>query len=189
MERLTFGPKPGRPGGSGGKNYMKGMKEFMIALNVEVTAIKGRTMKGLIMATAHIRDQTESGYPLTPVDLGNLRSSWFVTTAQKKEPNDKWNKGFRSTRRGTTKIKDATLASNHINTIKQAQQEIALMDTPDKRFLMMGYSVNYSGFVHEFVGDVNFKRQDSDAKWLQTHLYNNKAKILQIIRDNAQIKS
>ena len=36
-------------------------------------------MEGLIMASILIQNDMEKTPPLTPVDIGNLRSSWFTT--------------------------------------------------------------------------------------------------------------
>ena len=188
LETLKHGPKPGTPGGSGGINYLKGMDEVMRNLNIELGKIKEGSVRGLVEAAAFIRRKTESSYPLTPVDLGNLRSSWFITTASKKKANDEWNKGFRKTKPGTKKVKDADLAANHTSVITAAQGELSALNTKDKQFVMMGYSANYAGFVHEFVGDVNWSRDNSGAKWLQSHVYRNSKKIVEIVRDNAKVK-
>ena len=180
--------KPGTPGASGGVNYLKGMDEVMKNLNIELGKIKEGSVRGLVMAAAFIRRQTESSYPLTPVDLGNLRSSFFITTASRKAANDQWNKGFRKSKPGTKKVKDENFAANHASVVTAAQGQLGTMNTKDKQFVMMGYSANYAGFVHEFVGDVNWSRPDSDAKWLQSHVYKNSKKIVEIVRDNAKVK-
>jgi len=48
-------------------------------LNVEIQKIKGRSMKGLILAVAEIRRDMDKTPPLIPIDTGNLRGSWFTT--------------------------------------------------------------------------------------------------------------
>jgi hypothetical protein len=61
----------------------------------------------------------------------------------------------------------------------------------------MGYTANYGGFVHEMIG-ANFnparrqgkaiRRAGAGPKWLETHIKNNTGKIVQIVKDNAQIR-
>ncbi len=190
LERLGKPLRPGMPGASGGKLYLKGMEQVMSNLNKEISEIKSDSVKGLLMAAAFIRNKTEKSMPLTPVDLGNLRSSWFITSATKKEANDQYNKGFRTTKVGKKKIKHETMTADHIAAISEAQSELTGMNTKDKKFIMMGYSASYAGFVHEFVGEmmVNFKREGSGAKWLESAIKSNTSKIVQIVKENAQIK-
>jgi len=181
MERLRPHLRPGMPGASGGTSYLKGMNVVMSNLNRELEGIKGRSMKGLIMSAAFIRRQTELEEPLTPVDFGNLRASWFVTTAAKSIGTE-----GPKTFKGPNASK---IAEQKAMAVSEGQGEIAAMDTKDKKFLMMGYGANYAGFVHEFIpGIANFKRPGAREKWLQSHLYKNTAKIVQIVKDNAQIK-
>jgi len=59
---------------------IKGFPEVMTNLNREIRGIKKRSMAGLINAAAIIRYDMDKTEPLIPVDTGNLRSSWFVTT-------------------------------------------------------------------------------------------------------------
>ena len=182
MERLIPHLRPGMPGASGGLSYLKGMEVVMANLNKQIEGIKNRSVKGLIMSAAHIREQTEHKLPLTPVDYGNLRASWFVVTADRVVPT----KGPK-----TFKGPDANeISSQKEGAIMEGQGEMGRISTKDKKFLMMGYGANYAGFVHEFIPEmmVNFKRPGSDAKWLQAHLYESTNKILQIIKENAQIK-
>lgn len=55
---------------------LRGMDQVMANLQVELTKIKKGSALGLVEAVAFIRVETESTPPLTPVDTGNLRSSW-----------------------------------------------------------------------------------------------------------------
>jgi len=184
------------PGTSRGADYMrgftwgvKGEEVVMANLNRQLEGIKNRSMKGLIMAAAFIRNETEKVPPLTPIDTGNMNASWFVVTA------DRIVKG-----RGTPKFegKDAgELSTDHTSTLSEAQGEVKTQSMGDKRVLMMGYSANYSGFVHEMIG-ANFnpknrkgtkrRREGAGPKWLESAIKRNTGKIVQIVKDNAQIK-
>ena len=148
-------------------------------LNRELLGIETRSMKGLIMAAAHVRTETEKTSPLTPVDLGNLRASWFVVTAQKTAVGS-----------GSHQFKGpkaAKLSSDHSSTVGEARGIVASQSSGRNKFLMMGYSANYALYVHEMMG-ANFKRPGAGPKWLESAIKNNSAKIVQIVKDNAQIK-
>lgn len=166
-------------GSSGGLSYLKGMEQVMSNLNKQLEGIKIRSLKGLIKSAALIRHETEHTSPVTPVDWGNLRASWFVTTAKRVQV------GYGiHTFKGP---KAANLSETHASVLSESQNTIASQSTKDKQFLMMGYSVNYGGFVHEMIG-ANFKRPGAGPKWLESHLKSNTGKIVQIIKNNAEIK-
>ena len=180
MARLGGGLRLGMPGASGGLAYMKGKVAVEAELNRQLEGVKIRSVSGLIKAAKFIRAQTEATPPLTPVDYGNLRASWFVTTATAIRVG-----------KGVSKFrgpKAAEIASNHEKGTAQAMGEVAKMTTKDKKFVMLGYSANYSGFVHEYIGETRFKRAGAEAKWLETHIKRNTKKIVEIVREDAQIK-
>jgi hypothetical protein len=191
-------PMPGRPGGSGGVNYKKDLNAIIAEANVQLSKIKDASMRGLINAAIFIRNETETKPLSTPVDLGNLRSSWFITTATKKSPDDQWNKGFRNAlgEKGRKKKdlsgKASKLASGRTKAIGDAKSELTKMNMGgNKEFLMMGYSARYAGYVHEFVNpDIKFKRKNpqSGAKWFQQHVYGNTNKIFQIVAATSKMK-
>ncbi len=49
-------------------------------MNKQVKAIENRTMKGLLRATVPVRRSMDKTAPKIPIDTGNLRSSWGITT-------------------------------------------------------------------------------------------------------------
>ena len=183
---------PGTPGASGGPkfkggvdNYLKGMDVVMANLNREIGLIENGSMRGLIEAAAHIRRKTNdegNASNLTPIDKDNLNASWFVVTPTSTPPV-LGPKTFSSDSVGS-KVKAA-----HTGTVESARGKVVAMSSKNKKFLMMGYSASYSGVVHEFIDpNINWKRIGSNAKWLQNTIYENKDKILQIIKNESQIK-
>ena len=62
---------------AGKKVKLKGMNKVMKNLNKEIQKIGGRCMKGLLLASIHVRRDMEKTPPLIPIDTGNLRASWF----------------------------------------------------------------------------------------------------------------
>jgi hypothetical protein len=184
-------PRPGTPGGSGGVNYKKELNSLLTNLNKEISALANRSMNGLIKSAIMIRNETEKGDVVTPVDLGNLRASWFVVTA-----NGKIVRGGGKTHtaegmnKGTFVGKNASrLISGHSSAIKEAQG-YAEVEANKKwgPFLVMGYSAYYAGFVHEMVGAENWSRERSGPKWFQAAIFKLKDRILDTIRENARIK-
>jgi hypothetical protein len=167
---------------------IKGFDLVMNNLNREISAITARSEKGLVMAAAFIRNQTETVPPLTPVDWGNLRISWFVVTA-KSVPVGKGIGRF-------TGPKEGQIASEHIAVVNETQEIVAQQSMGKKKFIMMGYSVNYALYVHENLGmhdptNPYWKekkwRPNSGPKWFESAVKNSAPKILQIIKNNAQI--
>lgn len=150
-------------------------------LNAEIAQIKVRSAKGLIMAAAHIRVETEKTPYITPLDLGNLRASWFIVSAKGKtgDPIGKSEK-FKGP-------KASELSSDYVATIAEGQGEVASYGKGVA--VMMGYSANYAMWVHEMIG-ATFHRKggQSGPKWFESAVYRNKDKIVQIVKGNAQIK-
>jgi len=147
-----------------------GLKKVMRNLNKEILKIKGRSMIGLIEAAIIIRRDMEKTPPLTPVDLGNLRASFFITTGTGKSVGEqpKW-KGDNA----------STLAADHSNNVGAVKSEIA-----GKPVVALGFSANYAGYVHETKGSKNWKRTSSGPKFLESALNRNHGTIIKAIKDN-----
>jgi hypothetical protein len=155
---------------------IKRMDIVLRNLNKEIQAIEGRTMAGLIGAAAHIRSDMEKTPPLIPVDTGNLRSSWFVTTS-KGVPVGGGTKRFKGD-------KKENAASTHLETLEFEKGRIG----KGVIAIIMGFSANYALWVHEMLG-ANFKRPDAGPKFFEAALKRNVNNILKIIRDHAKIKT
>ena len=121
---------------------IEGFDKVIANLNKEIMAIENRTMRGLILGAALIRRETEHGTVKTPVDLGNLRASWFVVTANS-VPVGKGVANFNGPQ--LTKLCVA-----HITTIQESQ---ALLKAGGKKLkaIICGYSAPYATWVHENV--------------------------------------
>ena len=179
-----FNP-PGTPGASGGANYLKGMDVVMSNLNREIEKITNGGMRGLVLAAEHIRQKTNDegkASDLTPRDKGNLDSSWFVVTSNSTPP-------VRGSKKFSGDPVGRRVAAEHSGVVEQGRGEVKSMSTGNKKFLMMGYSAFYSGFVHEFIDpSINWTRIGSNAKWLQNTINGEKGKILQIIANESKVK-
>lgn len=57
---------------------LEGIDKVLRNINKEFVRIKGRSLKGLIRAAAHVRRDMDHTPPLIPVDTGNLRASYYT---------------------------------------------------------------------------------------------------------------
>ena len=176
-------------------------KSLMEELNMELSQVKGGSVKGLIMAAAFIRRATESQPPLTPVDTGNLRASWFVVSgsgisagrgginSSSGNPDSSGNKFIGPNA--------ARMGADHASVIAKSQGIVKSISMGENKAVMLGYTAHYSGWVHEMIGaefnpknrkGTKRRREGAGAKWLQSAIQNNKSKIVEIVRDNAKVK-
>jgi hypothetical protein len=58
---------------------LKGLENVVANLNKEIKGIEDRSLAGLLLAVAMVRQSTEETPPLIPIKFGNLRASWFAT--------------------------------------------------------------------------------------------------------------
>ena len=160
---------------------IKGMDVVLANLNKEIMKIEARSGVGLIESAILIRQDMDKISPKIPVDFGNLRASWFTVTSH----------GFGAGSQGGTGMpfsgpKAGELASERAQAVSEGR---GIAKTVTKGLaVLMGFSANYALFVHENMG-ANFKRPGSGAKFFEVTLKRNKEKILQIIGNNARIKS
>ena len=154
-----------------GKTAMEGMEEVMSNLNKELREIEGKTTKGYIRASIHVRRQSE---PKIPVDTGNLRSSWFVVSQR----------GENSKTPSFSGKQASELHSDHSNVTSSAKREVKKFKHPA---VLFGFTANYAALVHEKVDDASFRRPGAQARFLFSTLSEEANRILEIIRENAKI--
>jgi len=165
------------------KGGLSGIDEVMKNLNTEISKMKDRTMKGIILAGIHIRRDMEDTFPKIPVDLGNLRASWFTVTTT----------GTSETKGGGFKGEEAgKMKEDHSKVIGESKATIMGKKDPQ---MILGFTANYAMWVHENV-DAQFfgrggkkpGRPESGAKFFEAHLDKNYKKILEIIAANTKIQ-
>lgn len=168
---------------------LSGIETVLKNLNAEIEKIEGRTTKGVIKAGIVVIRDMEKTSPKIPVDTGNLRSSRFMVTSTGVPPQ------ANAIQSGSFKGPDASvLSSNHAKVIKEQQAKLVGLNKP---ILILGFTANYSIFVHENL-EAKFYRPDapkgkkgrpgSGAKFLEYALQRNQQKILDIIAKEAKIK-
>lgn len=67
---------------------MKGLEQVMRNLNKEIKAIENRSLKGMILASIEIMNDTDKTPPKVPIDTGNLRASRFITASNGRVEGD-----------------------------------------------------------------------------------------------------
>ena len=165
-----------------GYNLTEQFAVIMKNLNAEIKKIPGRSLKGLIESSIIIRRDTEDTSPITPVDKGNLRASWFTVSIQGKVEDPVGSSGhFKDNKKAG--IKASQMKSEHSTLIAECQS----MTAGEEPVVIMGYSANYAAPVHEMMG-ANFQRLGAGPKWFETAVYRNKDKILKTVAKNAYIK-
>jgi hypothetical protein len=187
-----YGPRP--QAGYYSKMYpntkVRGFEDIMNNLNAQIALIENATTQGFFKAAAEIRRDTEKTSPITPLDLGNLRASWFVTSARSTQ-GDKWSGKFVNSSKNSTHKADASqMSADHANAIAESQAKWKASAKTRLKGVTMGYSANYAVYVHENL-NANFRRKQpamSGAKWFQSAVNRNSGKVLGIIAANVKLK-
>ena len=156
---------------------IKGMDVVLANLNREILLMEERSNTGLIEAAILIRRDMDMTPPLIPIDLGNLRASWFTVTGKGKGGEVEEGAGFSGPKAGD-------LQTDRQAAIAEGQAVASAYTGP---MVMLGFSANYAMFVHENIG-ASFKRPGAGAKFFESALKRNKDAILQLIGTNASIK-
>lgn len=161
------------------KFRVKGMDEVLNNLNAEFKGMKGRLVRGMIKAAIIVRRDMEHSMPYTPVDLGNLRQSWYIAThyglADGSSP------AFRPDKKGTkSSVKRASkMAREHRTITNDAATEVIGMGKNLR--LIMGFSANYAKGVHELTAQTNWSRPGSGPWFFKTAVSRNEDRMITII--------
>lgn len=166
------------------KNLDKYLKRGMTNRGSVINA----TARGLVLSAYAIRVDTEKTSPTTPVDLGNLRASFFIVSAYGGVEDDplKLSGTFRNRLFTKMQMKASEMKAQHSAVVGACQAEA--LSQRGEPFVLLGYSANYALWVHEMLGaDFKERTPAAGAQWFQKAIYRNRKKILEIVKDNAQI--
>jgi hypothetical protein len=156
------------------EQVLKGLDKVMSNLNKEINGIANRTVGGLIVASIIVQRATEKESPKTPVEFGNLRSSFFRVATDQSVGGSK----------GNFKGKDAgKMAADHQSAISEMKSELATKRFP---MLVMGFSADYAKWVHENM-EAKFQRPGAGPKFFEEAINRNKPLMIQAIRDYIKI--
>ena len=154
-----------------GVGKIRGLNEVLRNLNKEIEKIQKGTKAGLTEACLIVKADSVRN---TPIDVGNLRSSAFITVTDGKPDNPS----------PTFKDDDQGMASRHANVVKQMA---SITDGPPEKYSgVIAYSAFYALWVHEMPEHYNFN--SGSNKFLQRSLLKNKKRILASIKKHSRIK-
>jgi hypothetical protein len=167
----------------------KDLPAVLERINKRIMEIPNRALPGLIKAVILIHDETLKGDTTTPIDLGNLRQSWFVVTSR----------GAIQTGGGKTHEPENTpqftgpraghYAALHTSALTEMRGKANLLAKfYEGPFVILGYSVDYALWVHENTG-AEFKHdrdEKTGAKWFQRALAKHEDRIVNIVAEEAR---
>jgi len=164
---------------------VEGIGRVIRNLNKELKTIENLTMKGLIRGAIIIRRSMEDNAPSIPIDLGNLRASWFTVTSDGKTPTGQ-SPQFKGTGASVAQV-----SSDHGTVVSKNKADAMSSRDP---LLIMGFSAYYATYVHEMVG-ANFKQPKegamkaaAGAKFFQAALNREQKAVFNVIKEEARIK-
>ena len=153
-----------------------GLDIILKKLNKEVNRIEKRSLRGLIRAAIVIRRSMDKRPPLIPVDLGNLRASFFTVTS---------NGSITSGKQPNFKGEDSDkLSSTHSATVSASTT--AAKQVTNGPAVILGFTAYYAWFVHENLMAM-FQRPMSGPKFFEAALKINKKEILEKIKQEAKV--
>ncbi len=164
------------------------LNDILMELDKEIKNLKKANAKGLVHAAYHIRRETESVYPATPVDLGNLRASWFTVSSYGGiEPDPLGLSGTFKNRIGKKmQFKASELKAQHKAIVGAAQAEAR--SKRGEPLVIFGYTANYALYVHEGIGfEFTERTPPAGYQWLQRAMERNKKEIVKIVEHFSQI--
>lgn len=153
----------------------KGLNTVMKNLKKELAVIENKTVASLIKAAILIQRDMENTPPLTPVDYGNLRSSFFIAA-----------KG--------SLIPPGAYVGPHAQEIGAFSTRTVLnysakagKSSKGKYSVFFGFSAYYAMKVHERVG-AKFKRPGAGPFFFEASVKRNTPLILDMVREEARIE-
>jgi len=174
------------------KTGVEGLDEVIANTNEAIRQVENRTMSGLIRAVAMLRKDMDKVAPKIPVDTGNLRASWFVTTSRGSTPagNSPRFKRTRSVKTGAGTVEEPVdierLVKGHAQTLAEAR---AIMEAApmSQEAISFGFGAYYALYIHEKM-NAKFKRRGAGPKYFQAAIRRNQVKMLALIIKEARMK-
>jgi len=174
------------------RSSIEGVDRVISNINKEFSHLHDMNLRGLIKAAALIHYETVKGDVRVPVDYGNLKASWFVTTSKGKLQAGGGKTHTPEGAGGSFKGPAAgMLGAGHaaILTEMKAKAE-ALSKVYKGPFLIMGYSANYALWVHEMLDPgIKWKAEKSGPKWFEAALKKHKNNLIKVVAGGGRIKN
>ncbi len=164
---------------------LKGIQGIMKKLNEAAGKFENRSMSGIIKAMVLVHRSMETNDPKIPVDLANLRHSFFYTT----------NRGPGKTGAAFQGPDAGKMSADHAAAVSRAGITAQSQRWPTG---VMGFSANYAVYVHENTeadfarpikigGVLKKRRPGAGAKFFESALKREHANMLKVIHEEAKL--
>lgn len=171
------------------KVVITGAEEIRRNLKAAQDDMKKNVLKGMINAARIVqRGVVINDLPTTPVDIGNLRASFFISTILGVEAgkSPKFRTVNPKTKHTLSPAQFSLLQTSHASALATAKANVTMAKNLT---VILGYGANYAIWVHEMEGDINWTKPGSGPKWFEKSLKKNKNAILLAIGTSAKISS
>ena len=171
--------------------HIEGFHKVMKNLQSQLSNLKINSTKGLKEVAIFLRRETETKPLVTPVDLGNLRASWFaIVTGDKGRIADplRQSGNFREGTKEHPRVKGISKRLGELYNKSISEYTAEANAVKNKLKLICGYSAYYAAAVHEMIEAKNWSRPMSGPKWFQAAINRNINKIVSILAKEAKIK-
>lgn len=155
---------------------MTGVQKVTYNLRKSIKKIEGTSMAGLFEAALLILREAKIK---TPVDLGNLWNSGYIVASSGDIENE--TPTFVQDEKAGKKRDLVKMTSDHL---KNISEDAKLVSNPKRMGVIIGFSAYYAMIVHE---DVTMRHTRGEALFLQKAIQRNRKRILEIIRDRAEV--
>lgn len=147
---------------------VKGINEIIDRLNKKLKSYKNASLEGMVLSAVHVHEKMDKTPPTIPMDLGNLRASFFYVTKKKKDVG------------GTFTGPDAAeIGQDH----REAMAKAAGQTKGDDPNIVFGFSANYAAPVHEMYGaNVKWKKEGSGPGYFEEALKSSEQDIMKILQ-------
>ena len=155
---------------------------------MQISSMRQGALAGMIEATIIVRRDTEKSTPITPVDTGNLRASWFVATHM--GIADGANPVFKATGAKGRKISPKQLAKvkmNHARVLNDVGADIIYGGSKKLLKCKFGFTANYAVPVHYERRNVTWNRPNSGPYFFSTSLDSKHQEMIRAIQKRAHV--
>lgn len=166
---------------------VKGFANVQRQLNKYLDKVCVQTLPGLLRAADLILNDANQTYPVIPVDTGNMRNSMYIVVGGQSPYVFTGEHPFfisRSlTHKGRVYSSEMILKyeEDHAKRIEESLRAVK-----GKIAVALGFSIYYSGYVENMVGEnINWTRPNSGPFFFQSSVERNRNKILKILKQAA----
>lgn len=154
---------------------LDGISTVVSALNTELERLKGpKATQAFIRASILLQREMSLTSPTIPLDLSNLRHSFFAIATRKNVDIG-----------GRFKGGDAgKLQSEHSSTISAAKSYVSMSRYP---MMIIGFSAYYAAIVHEMRENVDWNEPGSGPKFFEAAFNRNRDNLLKIFKEESEL--